>query len=138
MQTQTQLRTGHINPNKNISFPIGTILSVQEYFNKLQLFRIFGAHKKKGRDINAMMSALVSYKLTENLSICKANIWINRPEVLEVFNLDKFEERTLFRILEIIGKNNEEIIAGIQDCVFCRRPSKNPQKRPMKIPHVKI
>jgi transposase len=118
MQTQTQLRTGQITPNSNISFPIGTILSVQEYFNKLQLFRIFGAHKRKGRDINAMISALVSYKLTENLSICKANIWINRPEVLEVFNLDKLEERTLFRILEIIGKNNEEIIAGIQDCVF--------------------
>ena len=118
MQTQTQLRTGQIIPNRNISFPIGTILSVQEYWNKLCLSNIFGIHKTKGRDINALITALISYKLTENLSICRANTWINRPEVLGVFNLQPFEERTLFRVLETIGSNAHEIIAGIQDCIF--------------------
>jgi len=118
MQKQTQLRTEHISPNKNISFPIGTILSVQEYYNKLGFSRVFGACKKKGRDINALINAILSYKLTENLSICKAAQWINRPEVLDVFNLEEFEERTLFRVLETIGRNMLEIIAGIQDCIF--------------------
>ena len=118
MQKQTQLRTEHISPNKNISFPIGTILSIQEYYNKLGFSRVFGACKKKGRDINALINAILSYKLTENLSICKAAQWINRPEVLDVFNLEEFEERTLFRVLETIGRNMLEIIAGIQDCIF--------------------
>lgn len=118
MQTQTQLRTGQIIPNRNISFPIGTILAVQEYYNKLRLSDVFGVHKTKGRDINALITALVSYKLTENLSVCRANKWINRQEVLSVFNLAPFKERTLFRVLETIGSNAHEIIADIQDCIF--------------------
>jgi len=60
----------------------------------------------------------LSYKLTENFSISKASEWINRTEVLETFDLGKFEERTLFRTLENIGKNREEIIANIQDHLF--------------------
>lgn len=61
---------------------------------------------------------LISYKLTENFSISKASEWINRPPVLDIFELEEFEERTLFRTLEIIGKNREEIIADIQDSLF--------------------
>jgi len=102
----------------NISFPIGTILSIKEYYEKLGFSQIFGIHKKKGRDINSLMAALLSYKLTENFSISKANEWINRSAVLQVLNLEGFEERTLFRVLEIVGENREEIIAGIQDCLF--------------------
>jgi transposase len=59
-----------------------------------------------------------NYKLTENFSISKASDWINRPPVLDIFELKEFEERTLFRTLEIVGKNREEIIADIQDCLF--------------------
>lgn len=62
--------------------------------------------------------ALVSYKLTDNFSISKANDWINRDEVLDTFELEKFHERTLYRLLDTIGKNREEIIADIQDCIF--------------------
>ena len=35
-----------------------------------------------------------------------------------MFNLEQFEPRTLYRALEIIGKNYEEIIADIQDIIF--------------------
>lgn len=115
---QTKLRTDEITPNDNICFPIGTILAVKKQYEKLDFSSIFGKHKKKGRDINSLIKALLSYKLTENFSIRKASEWINRNEVLETFDLGKFEERTLFRALENIGKNREEIIANIQDHLF--------------------
>ncbi|WP_177165244.1 hypothetical protein [Methanococcoides vulcani] len=56
----------------------------------------------------------MSYKLTDNFSIKKAHEWINRDEVLDLFDLDTFSERTLYRVLETIGANKEEIISYIQ------------------------
>lgn len=60
--------------------------------------------------------ALVSYKLTENFS--KVSDWINRKEILDIFDLNEFEERTLFRVLKIRSKNREEITSNLQDCLF--------------------
>jgi len=118
MTIQTKLRTNEITPNNNICFPIGTIIAVKKQYDKLGLSRVFSKHKNKGRDTNTLLMALVSYKLTDNFIISKANDWINRDEVLDTFDLEKFQERTLYRLLEIIGKNKEEIIAYIQDCLF--------------------
>ncbi|MDD5617437.1 MAG: transposase [Candidatus Methanoperedens sp.] len=115
---KTKLRTDELIPNENICFPIGTILAVKNKYEKLDFSGVFEKYKKKGRDINSLIQALLSYKLTENLSISKGSGWINRGEVLETFNMEKFEERTLFRTLEIIGKNREEIISDIQDRLF--------------------
>lgn len=115
---QTKLRTILVKKTQHISFPIGTILAVQEYYDKLCFEDVFSKFKKKGRNINSLIQALLSYKLTENLSISKASIWINRDEVLKHFKLKSFEERTLFRVLEIIGKNREEIMSLIQDRLF--------------------
>jgi len=113
-----QLRTCLITANDNISFPIGTILTVQRYCEHLGLAEIFGKHKSRGHNINSLINALVSYKLTENQSVTKAADWINRKEVLNTFELKSFEQRTLYRALEIIGENREEIIADIQDVLF--------------------
>jgi transposase len=118
MTRTTQLRTKLVGANENISFPIGTILTVQKYYGKLGLCGIFGKHKSRGRDINSLIEALVSYKLTENQSVTKAADWINREEVLNTFDLEFFEQRTLYRVLEVIGENREEIIADIQDVLF--------------------
>jgi len=112
------LRIGEVSPNNNICFPIGTILTVQKQHEKLGFQHVFSKYNKKGRDLNSLITALVSYKLTDNFSICKASEWIIREEVLELFELDEFQERTLFRALETIGENREEIIADIQDCLF--------------------
>ena len=114
----TQLRTDLVEPNNNISFPIGTILTVQKYYDHLDLSEIFGKHKSRGVSINSLLEALLSYKLTENQSITRAADWINREEVLNTFELDSFEQRTLYRVLEIIGENREEIMADIQDVLF--------------------
>ncbi|HDH27779.1 MAG TPA: IS1634 family transposase, partial [Euryarchaeota archaeon] len=118
MKMQTSLRTELITPNENISFPIGTILAVQKYYGRLGLSAVFGKHKARGRDINSLIEALVSYRLTENRSITKAADWINRREVLESFNLKPFEQRTFYRALEAIGENRLEVIADIQDALF--------------------
>jgi transposase len=114
----TSLRTEVITPNENISFPIGTVLAVQNFYEQLGLFGVFGKHKTRGRDINSLIEALLSYRLTENQSITRAANWINHDEVLDAFDLEFFEQRTLYRVLEIIGENRLEVIADVQDVLF--------------------
>ena len=115
---QTKLRTYSITPNNNISFPIGTILAVEKLYDALHFSPVFKKHKKKGLDINSLLKALVSYKLTDNFSIDRAHNWINREEVLELFDLKQFNERALYRTLQTLGNNREEIISDIQDILF--------------------
>ena len=117
---QTKLRTFEIIPNENICFPIGTILAVNQLYDLLDLPTVFGKHKKSGISINDLLKALVSYKLTDNFSISKAHQWINRNEVLDIFNLPEFSERTLYRVLETLGNNRSTIISDIQDRLFAR------------------
>lgn len=117
---QTELRTYEIETNENISFPIGTIFLVRKLYEILSFTEIFGKHKKNGIDINKLIRALVSYKLTDNFSIKRSHEWINRPEVLDEFNLLSFSERTLYRVLETLGANRDEIISDIQDVLFER------------------
>lgn len=119
-QKQTKLRTDELTPNKNISFPIGTILTVKQYYSLLGLEDIIGKHKSRGHDLNLLVMALLSYRLTENRSVTKAAGWINRDAILDTFELDSFEQRALYRVLEILGTNREEIIADLQDALFAR------------------
>jgi len=69
---QTKLRTYDIVPNNNISFPIGTSLTVEKLYDLRDIPTVFGKHKKQGIDINKLLKALVSYKLTDNFSIKKS------------------------------------------------------------------
>ena len=117
---QTKLRTYTVRPNQNITFPIGTVLTVQQYAEKLDFLQLFGQYKKRGRDLDKLVAALVSYKLTENFSISRACDWINRDEVLKRFSLAGFEKRTLFRCLEILGDNAEQVMADLQDLLFAK------------------
>ncbi|WP_343089291.1 hypothetical protein [Methanocalculus natronophilus] len=117
---QTKLRTNELEPNENISFPIGTLYLVKRLYETLNLSPVFGKHKTRGIDINNLLQALVSYKMTDNFSIKRSHEWIYRPEVLDEFNLPEFSERTLYRVLEILGANREEIISDIQDILFER------------------
>ena len=117
---QQKLRTYDIFPNENICFSIGTILTVNQLYDILDFSTVFSKHKKNGIDINNLLKALVSYKLTDYFSISKAHEWINRAEVLEIFGLEEFSERTLYRVLEILGNNRETIISDIQDRLFGR------------------
>jgi transposase len=115
---QTKLRTDTIKSNNNISFSIGTAIAVKQYSSKLGFELILSRFKKRGISITGLLEALLSYRLTENLSTSKASSWINRQDVLSEFSLKGFEERTLFRLLEILGANYEEIIYSLQDVLF--------------------
>jgi len=115
---QTKLRTNNIKTNENISFSIGTALAVKKYSKKLKFDQIFSKYKKRGISIAGLLEALLSYRLTENLSTSRGSDWINRPAVLSEFSLQAFEERTLFRVLENMGSNHEEIIYRLQDVLF--------------------
>lgn len=102
---QTKLRPNEFERNENISFPIGTIFLVDKLYEVLNFCDIFSKHKTRGVDINNLLQALISYKLTDNFSIKRSHDWINRPEVLDEFSLPCFSERTLYRDLEILGSN---------------------------------
>lgn len=118
MTKQTNLRPSELESNNNISFPIGTAIAVKKYSQKLGFEQILSRYKKRGVDIVHLIEALITYRLTENGSICRASEWINWPDVLEQFNLGAFEERTLFRALEVVGDNYEEIILLLQKSIF--------------------
>lgn len=120
MERQTNLRTESILVSENKSYPVGTILAVQGVFSRLGLSEVFGKHKGRGRCLASLVEALVSYKLVENFSISKASVWVNQKEMLETFRLKSFEERTLFRVLDLLGENREEILYGLQRCLFNR------------------
>lgn len=116
---QTTLRAQEIViPNQNISFPVGTAIAVKKYSRKLGFEQILSRYKKRGAGLVRLIEALITYRLTENQSICRASEWVNRPDVLEQFNLSAFEERTLFRALEIVGDNYEEVILLLQKSIF--------------------
>ena len=104
--------------NKNISFPIGPLKIVNDYWKKFGLDEVFKKYKTKGHDINNLMKVLVSYKLGENLSISKCSDWANQPEILEKFELSPFHEKTLFRTLGTIGINLFEIVNNISKNVI--------------------
>lgn len=116
--TQTKLRTNTIKSNDNISFPVGTTLVVKKYSSKLGFEQIFSKFKQKGISLPNLVEALISYRLTENQSLTRGSEWINRIEVLDEFSLKPFEQRTLFRAIETIGTNYEEVILDIQDMLF--------------------
>ena len=115
---QTTLRTNQIKFNENISFPVGTAISVKNYAKFLEFGRIFLKFKQRGIPLLNIVEAVISYRLTENLSLTKASDWINRDEVLNEFCLKSFEQRTLFRAIETIGENYQTIILDLQDILF--------------------
>ena len=117
---QTTLRTNKIDTNDNISFPIGTALAVKKYAKKLDFKKIFSKFKQRGISLPNIVESLISYRLTENQSLTRGSDWINRKEVLDEFNLKPFEQRTLFRAIESIGENYEEVILDLQERLFSR------------------
>ena len=114
----TNPRTIKVAVNNNISFPIGTALAVKKYSKKLNFEHIFSKFKQRGIPLKGLIEALISYKLTQNLSLSRGSDWINRTEVLDEFGLKPFEQKTLYRAIETIGENYEEVILDLQDILF--------------------
>ncbi len=118
MNIKTKLRAIPTIPNKNICVPIGSMLAVQYFYEKLNFSDTFNKHKSKGLDLNSLLIGLVSYKLTENFSIKEAGKWLNQEEILEILNLQSFHEKVLYRTLETLGRNKEKILSDILGSLF--------------------
>jgi transposase len=118
MNIKTKIRAFPTIPNKNICVPIGSMLAVQYFYEKLNFSDIFSKHKSRGLDLNSLLIGLVSYKLTENFSIKEAGKWLNQEEILEILNLKSFHEKVLYRTLEILGRNKEKILSDILSSLF--------------------
>jgi len=106
---QTKLRTIEFEPKENISFSIGTIFLVNKLYEVLNFRDIFEKHKTRGINLNNLLRALISYKLTDNFSIKRAHNWISRPEVLVEFSLPPSAKEhciVSLKSLAVIGKKS--------------------------------
>jgi len=61
---------------------------------------------------------LLSYKLPENFSIKEAGKWLNQEEILDILNFERFHERVLYRNLELLGHNREDIFSDILESLI--------------------
>jgi transposase len=115
---QQKLRTDQLTPNANNSFPIGTLLMVDGWYEKLGLEAVIGPLKSKGIAADALVRGMLAYKLGENFSVLQASEWLNRPEILERYGMKAFDVKTLYRMVELVGKNRNRIIYALQDRVL--------------------
>jgi transposase len=112
---QMALKTPHnIKPNQNKTFPIGTIQTVQHIFNDLHLPPLLDRLKHCGHQLTGLVTGLVSYKMTEDLSVSRCHQWMTtNPLLLEHLHLSVFGDDTLYRCLEKIGENRQTILRHI-------------------------
>jgi transposase len=78
MNTKTKIRALFTILNKDICVPIGPILAVQFFYEKISFYDIFNKHKSRSLDFNSLLIGLVSYKLTDNFSIKEASKWLTQ------------------------------------------------------------
>ncbi len=109
---QTTLKTPtHIKPNQNKTFPIGTIQTVKNIFEELHLPPLLDSLKHCGQKLSGLTTGLVSYKMTEDLSVSRCHQWMtNNPCLLEYLQLSLFEDDTLYRGLATLGQNQHHIL----------------------------
>ncbi len=112
---QTALKTLYIiKPNKNKTFPIGTIQTVKHIFEELHLPPLLDGLKHCGHQLSGLVTGLVSYKMTEDLSVSRCHQWMtHNPLLLEYLQLSSFEDDALYRGLGILGENRHLILSHL-------------------------
>lgn len=118
MRKQTKLRTTQLTPNDNKSFSIGTALMVDDWYERLGLNDIIGRHKSKGIALDALVRGMLVDQLGDNFSVLQASEWMNRTEILDHYQIRGFNAKTLYRAVELLGRNRERIIRELQDNVL--------------------
>jgi len=94
------------------------MLMVDDWYERLGLNEIIGQLKTKGIALDALVRGLLAYKMGDNFSVLQASEWLNRPEMLEQYELRSFDEKTLYRAVETLGHNRERIVRSLQDRVL--------------------
>ena len=109
---QTTLKTpDHIKPNQNKTFPIGTLKTVTTLFEALHLKPLLDGLKRCGHPLSGLAIGLVSYKMTEDLSVSRCHQWLTgNPLLLDYLHLTSFEDDALYRALAILGEHKHQIL----------------------------
>jgi len=112
---QTTLKTPHnIKPNRNKTFPIGTIQTVKTIFDELHLTPLLNDLKHCGHQLSGLVTGLVSYKMTEDFSVSRCHQWMtHNPLLLEYLQLTSFEDDALYRGLGILGENRHQVLSHL-------------------------
>ena len=94
------------------------MLMVDDWYGRLGLEQVIGLLKSKGIEADALVRGMIAYKLAENFSVLQASEWLNRPEIGEHYELEEFNSKTLYRVVELVGRNRERIIYALQEAVL--------------------
>ena len=91
---------------------------VDDWYERLFLSEVIGWHKDKGISLDPLVRGMLAYKLGDNFSVLRAGEWLNRPEIREHYELPSFNVRTLYRAVEVVGRERERIVRELQDRVL--------------------
>ena len=91
---------------------------VDDWYERLRLNEIVGRLKSKGIALDALVRGLLVDQLGDNFSVLQVSEWMNRKEILEHYGIRAFNSKTLYRAVELLGRNRERIIHELQDNVL--------------------
>lgn len=92
---------------------------MKEYLNKLGIGPVFANIKKKGVALFPLVTALVSYRLTENFSVDGCGRWLEDPVVRDLVGLEReVSHRMLYRASEDIGENTKGILSAARSSIL--------------------
>jgi len=88
--------------------------TVKHVFEELHLPPLLDDLKRCGHQLSGLVTGLVSYKLTEDLSVNRGHQWITtNPLLLEHLQLSDFGDDALYRCLEKIGENRHLLLTHL-------------------------
>jgi transposase len=82
---------------------------VDDLLERLGLSEVISQLKTKGIALDALVRGLLAYKLGDNFSVLQVSEWLNQSKMLEQYELRSFDEKTLYRAMELLGHNRERI-----------------------------
>ena len=91
---------------------------VDGWYERLGLSDIVGRHKSKGIDLDALVRGMLVDQLGDNFSVLQASEWLNREEIRDHYEIRGFNAKTLYRAVELLGRNRERVIRELQDNVL--------------------
>jgi len=120
-QKQVAARACVLTANDNISVPVGTVETVKEYLNKLGLGPVLAGIKRKGVPLLPLVTALVSYRLTENFSVDGCGRWLEDLAVRDIVGLEhEVSHRMLYRAVEDVGNGMRGLLSSVRTSIMRR------------------
>ena len=112
-------RTSVLEPNTDKSVPIGTIACVGEYLTKPGFDDPFYNFDSRGRPLFRLVRAIVSYRLTENLSVEGCGRRLRSPEVRNEPGIrGEVSHRAIDRAVERCGEIMPEVLSHLRKALF--------------------